>query len=134
MSDQQPTTAPQWQPGQRCVISRQTVVTIERVTPSGRAVAGDRTFGRDGIEICAGNPYGRPRLELLTPEIEAEIALSARGRKADWAASAALLAADKWLRSALSSRNIRIPDAADVDRAERLAEAIKKVMESADVG
>jgi hypothetical protein len=113
-----------WLPGQRAIIDRRTVVTIDRVTPSGRAVVGDRTFHASGHRIRGGG-----LLEPLTPEIEAELALVERGNEATRDAWRELTLAEKWLRLNFSSWGGRIPEAADVDRAERLAAAIRQVME-----
>jgi hypothetical protein len=113
-----------WTPGQQAVINRQTVVTIDRVTPAGRAVANGRTFDVDGRERVAGDPYKRPKLEPLTPEIQAEMALVKHGRIASGALYSAIHNADCWQRKAFSTWGYRVPDIDDVDRAERLAAAI----------
>lgn len=118
-----------WQVGQQAVISRQTIVTIERVTPAGRVIAGGRTFDANGKERTGGDPYRRARLEPLTPEIQAGMDLVVRGQKAGAAADAAFTSADRWLRRALSTWDRRIPEAADVEKAERLIAAIQSVME-----
>lgn len=124
MSDETPT----WHVGQQAVISRQTVVTVEKVTPSGRVTANGRTFDPTGKERTAGDPFRRAKLEPLTPEIQAEMDLVVRGRAASAAAYAAITAADKWL--ALSSLGRNVPDAADMDKAEALIAAIRSVMET----
>jgi hypothetical protein len=118
-----------WKVGQRAVISRTTVVTIERVTPTGRVTAGGRKFGAGGWEaVKSGSWRVPPRLELLTPEIEAEMSLVVRGRAARLAAHAVLDDAYDWLRTVLDTWNGSVPDAEDVDKAERLAAAIQGVM------
>jgi hypothetical protein len=116
---------PPWLPGQRAIIDRRTVVTIDRVTPSGRAVVGDRTFEANGFERRGGHKFRILKLEAITPEID----LIIRGTQALHAAHKELEAADNWLRRNLSTWGPRIPDAPDVDRAERLAAAIRQVME-----
>ena len=69
-----------FQVGQRAVINRAKVVTIEKVTRSGRIIADGRTFEADGVERVSGGTFGqRFRLEALTPEIEAAMALFRRG-------------------------------------------------------
>lgn len=117
-----------WRVGQRAVIDRTSVVTIERVTPSGRAITKDRTFDRDGHERSNAAPHRRSRLEPLTPEIEAEMALVQRSRRVRRDAFAAIEAADKWLRSAFPSWANGASDVADVEQAERLTAAILGVM------
>ena len=121
-----------WEPGQRATIDRRRVVTIERVTPSGRAVLEGHTFGRDGREIATGDYYRRAVLELLTPGIEAEMALVVRGALASRAAIKALEDADRWLRDSFGSFDRRMPKAADVDTAERLVAAIRKAMKGVE--
>jgi hypothetical protein len=122
-----------WQSGQRAVIDRQRNVTIDRVTPSGRAVVGKQTFDPGGYEITTtGDRWRRPKLEALTPEIEAEMALVIRERLAWSAANMALLDADRWLRNAASVWAHPVPEAADVDTAERLTAAIRQAMGADD--
>ena len=123
------TTAAPWAAGQRAVIGRCRVVTIERVTSTGRAFVKGRYFGKDGYEITSGDPYNRAKLELLTPEIEAEMELLRRARQARESAEKAIQDAGIFTRDALSIFGGRIPDTADVDLAERLAAAIRGVME-----
>lgn len=125
-----PTTI--WHVGQRATINRQTIVTIERVTPAGRPIANGRTFNADGTERL-GDPFRRSRLEPLTPEIQAEMDLVKRGQKASHDAFAAVEAADKWLRQALGSWGRKVPEAADVEKVEKLAAAIRHLMEDENV-
>jgi hypothetical protein len=117
-----------WTVGQRAVINRNTVVTVDRVTPTGRPVVGNRTFDVNGIERVKGNPWRRPILEPLTAEIEAEMDLARRADRASEAVHDALEVADRWVRDNLSAWNNTSPNVADVDRAERLAAAIRAVM------
>lgn len=117
-----------WHPGQQAVIGRQLIVTIERVTPSGRAIVGTQRFDRDGRELGTGDSYNRVRMEPLTPEISAEMELVTRGRAAAGSAYQALTDADLWLRQNFSSWGRRVPEAADVEKAERLVSAIREVM------
>lgn len=119
----------QWKAGQTAVISRDTIVIIDRVTPSGRAIVGGRTFEADGLERVAGSPYRRAKLEHITPEIQAEMALVERGQKARRAAQKAVEDAGQWLYKIFSPYRHDVPEANDVDEAERLAKAIKDAME-----
>lgn len=118
----------EWNVGQTAIINRQQIVTVERVTSSGRAVAGGRTFDVDGTERAGGDRFRRARLEPLTPEIQAEIDLVDRGRKASNKAAAAVSAAEKWLQQSFGSWGRRVPEAEDVEMAERLAAAIGSIM------
>ena len=119
-----------WKAGEKAVIGLHRLVTIDRVTASGRAVVGDQTFNADG-SLRGGEPYG-PRLRLLTPEIEAQIALDDRAREAGNAASAAKENADVWIRRVFGGFSRKpTPPLADIERAERLAAAIAEVLEGA---
>ena len=66
----------------RELFDRRQIVTIDRVTPSGRAVVGDLTFNPDGFERGA-EPYHEKKLEPLTAAIEEEVALFDRARTAE---------------------------------------------------
>lgn len=123
-------TNAEFKPGQRAVISRVQIVSVDRVTPSGRVIVGDRTFNPDGYERAGGSRYHAARLEPLTPEIESEIQLVKRGAEASNAAAKAIASADAWLRRSFSvwGRHRRVPDAADVEKAERLIAAIKQAI------
>ena len=107
----------QWTPGQRAVINRSKIVTIDRVTPSGMAVVGDVRFSADGHNrvLCK-------KLEPLTPEIEAEIELFKRARIVGKLAHNAIEVARYWLM------NNNIPDAINIAKAERLVAAIKEIL------
>jgi hypothetical protein len=119
-----------WQVGQSAVIDRRQIVTIERVTASGLAIVAGRKFSRDGKEITKSTIWDRSRLEPMTPDIESEIDLVRRGNDAKSEAYKAIVAADKWLRTALGFPNERrVPDAATVVTAERLAVALRQAVE-----
>lgn len=118
-----------WQVGQQAVISRRLVVTIERVTPSGRVTANGRTFDKDGMERSGGDPWRRSKIELLTPEIQAEMDLETRGNKARNDAYTAIDAASKWMRSTSGGLSRHIQQLADVEKTERLVAAIQGVLE-----
>jgi hypothetical protein len=119
-----------WHVGQTAIINRTRIVTVERVTPSGRVIAAGRTFGSDGMERTGGEYRSRANLEPLTPEIQAEMELADRGRKASGDAHAALQSAEKWLCRALSSWGGGVPEAENVEKAERLAAAIGQIMDA----
>ena len=113
----------QWTPGQRAVINRSKIVTIDRVTPSGMAVVGDVRFSADGHNrvLCK-------KLEPLTPEIEAEIELFKRARIVGKLAHNAIQHAESWLRDRYGPFAKRTPEAADIAKAERFAAAIKEIL------
>jgi hypothetical protein len=119
-----------WHPGQRAVIDRRQVVTIDRVTPSGRAVVGCRTFNEDGTERAAGDSIRRSRLELLTPEIEAKMALIERWDAAQAPAFRAADDAERFMRQTFQRWGRRTPKPEDLDRAERLTAAIRTVLDA----
>lgn len=113
-------------PGQRAVIDRTKIVTVERVTPTGRVTAGGRKFDSSGWE--SGNiPFrGRCRLYPLTPEIEAEMALIARGSRVHSEVSKASDALQIWLRNSISGHPV--PSLADVEKAERIVATLREAM------
>lgn len=115
-----------WKAGQKAVIDRREIVTIDRVTPTGRAVVGERTFRPSGYAL--GNASGY--LELLTPDVEAEMALTSRGRKASGKCFKLLLDAEKFLRAEFSAWRPRVPEQDAVERAERLEAALRAVLEN----
>lgn len=117
-----------WLPGQRVTINRGTPTTIDRVTPGGRAIVGGRTFEPSGMERTGGDPWRRARLEMLTPEVEAEMEFAIRARASARVASDAVEAADKWVRKALGGPAHREFDPVDVARGERLTTAILQVL------
>ena len=119
-----------WKAGDKAVIGHR-MVTIDKVTASGRAVVGDQTFNSDGSRR-GGDTYSSPRLRLLTPEVEAEIAFAHRAGKARQAALDASRQADQWVgsRFGVFSRGGEAP-LADIERAENLAAAIAKVLSDA---
>lgn len=118
-----------WRVGQQVIINRQIMTTIDRVTPSGRIVANGRTFNADGRERSGGSSFRRAQLEHFTADIKAEIDLISRGREASRNAVAAIENADKWLRRAFGTWDKKVPDADDVAKAEKIASAIRQIME-----
>ena len=121
------TTQHTWRAGQQAVIDRNTIVTIERITPTGRIVVGDRHFDSDGTERKAG--YRKSRIEPLTAEIQAEMALIERGYKARLAADKLIEKADKYVRTVLPTYSRRgVPEEADVVRVERIIAALAEAM------
>ena len=124
-------TGTPWRAGQRATIDRQRVVTVERVTPAGRAVVDGRIFEIDGIERTSGRR--RLKLELLTPEIQAEMDLIIGSQRVFGEAARLMDVAAKWL-SAVYSPWRRRTEAEDVNRAEKLIVALREVMgETSDV-
>lgn len=69
-----------WEVGQRVSYSSRyhskSIETIERVTPSGRAVIGYDQYGKDGIRIgckTSGGFGGYVAIMPLTPELEEQV-------------------------------------------------------------
>ena len=116
-----------WTVGQKAVINRTDIVVIDRVTPAGRAIVKNRTFDTDGNERPKRKSYAE-KLEPLTPELKAEMDLGRRGLAAEMAAYGAIGQAQTWLQRTLSLWNRPVPNAADVDKAERLTAAIKQII------
>lgn len=114
-----------WTVGQKAVIGRVTIVTIDRVTATGRAIVGGRrSFNPDGSERTSS--WNRSKLEPMTPEIQAEMDLVTRGRDAANDVYTAITTAERWSRDTLRMRGT--PDVADVEKAERLTAAIRAVL------
>lgn len=126
MSDNPQTTG--WIAGQQAVISREIIVSIDRVTPAGRAIVNGRTFEVDGRERTSGDTYRRSKLEPLSDEIKEEMALRERASRVSRDGYPRIERAEKWFRQALGSWGGRIPERGDVEKAERLVAAIADVM------
>ena len=118
---------PTWTAGQRAVVGRSRIVTIDRVTPGGRAVVGDTTYEPDGRER-GGQPYRSPRLEALTPEIEQEMRLATQGADVSRRLNDLIKDADRWCRGTFSGWGRKVPELEDVEKAERLCEAMKAIL------
>lgn len=114
-----------WEVGQKAVIDRRLIVTIEKVSATGRATANGMVFDIDGFRRGDRSRFSIAKLEALTPEIQAEMDLVARGIKVDNETASAIRAADNWLRQSFGGMGRRIPEIADVERAERLIAAIR---------
>lgn len=117
-----------WQKSQRCVIDRSHIVTIDRVTPSGLAVVGTVKFDQWGRNRFS--KFYSSRLEPLTDEIAADMALIDRGLAASAAAFKAIEIAEKWLRQRFNYYRRDTPEKIYVEMAERLASAISEAMKT----
>ena len=126
-----------WQVGQKAVINRRNIVTVERVTKTGIIVADGRKFNVDGYERGEGRLWrDLYRIEILTAEIEAEIkaemALSERAQNAAHDVINATSDAQSWVRSYLptsmfSSR--KKPSIEQVEKAEKIAATIRQLLD-----
>ena len=122
-----------WKPGQRCAIDRREIVTIDKVTPTGIAKVGIRSFSKNGFERGRGD-YRCPRLELLTPEIKAEMELRQRAILISSQFEKDVRQAEKWMREVLCIWSGRVPEAANVERAKRIMRALHDAWAPADAG
>lgn len=119
-----------WTPGQRAVINRREIVTVISVTRGGRAKVGDRVFefdgrerGHSGLSMCA------PVLELLTPEIQAEVEFTKRSAAAYNNLVRFARAAERWATKNMRDDYGKLDASPEVvARAERLAAAIREVL------
>ena len=111
-----------WTVGQQVALDRKRVVTIDRVTPSGRAFVGDRQYNSDGRERGAGNHWFRG-IEVLTPELVEQIALAGRYRKARTLMHYAARNLKAWATEHCSFYSERVPDLAEIEQIERVAAA-----------
>ena len=120
-----------WTAGQRVVLGRDRIVTIDRVTPSGRAVIGDQTFRKDGCQIGeVPHWWLRSRIGPITPENQGRVEFLDRWRIAIDNLWDALDAAGKVRRECNDHRSV--PDPVAVAKAERIAAAIRAAMEASD--
>ena len=108
-----------WYAGQRVALNRSEIVVVERVTESGRARVGIRTFGANGVEI-GGRRGNRGKIEALTPQIEAEIALFARRQRVDAKAHQEAARLQKWVDDTFGTYMRRDAPLQDIEAAERL--------------
>lgn len=112
-----------WGVGQKVVIDRRHVAMIEKVTPTGRAKIGDRTFERDGRERSKASYWQRSKIELLTADVEAEMAFAERVRVAIVELGKADMIIERFERSLRQIRG-EVP-LADIEKAERLVAAVR---------
>lgn len=122
-------TNPPWQKGQRAVINRTNVIVIDRVTPSGRAIVGNRTFNTDGFERGSAYRWPTPKLEHLSPEIEKEISLVSRGKYVSSEIRKSLTKIEVLVRDKLGAFRNSVPEVSDVEKIERLMQAINHILE-----
>lgn len=119
-----------WIPGERAVINRRDVVTIERVTPSGRAVIDTSYFHPDGYQVTSSS-RSRSFLQKWTAEIQAEIDLNARAHEVKDELIKEIEKAADFLRNRFHRWNGRITaEVSDVEMAERILAAIQAAMEA----
>lgn len=125
------TTSNQWIAGERAVINRRHIVTIDRVTPSGRAMIDTSYFYPDGDHVTSSQ---RPRsfLEKWTPEIQAEIDLNMKAAKVKDELTKAIDKAEHFVRNQFLRWNGRITaELRDIEKAERILSALRNAMEDA---
>ena len=110
-----------WIVGQQVSLNRNSVVTIDRVTPSGWAFVGYRQYNSDGRER-AGNHW-QHGIEPLTPELVEQIALAGRYRKARTLMYHAARDLNAWATEYCFFNTERVPDLAEIEQIERVAAA-----------
>lgn len=114
-----------WVVGQAVTINRAKVGMVECVTASGRAHVGARTFDKNGRERTAQPYHERALLEILTPEIEAEMALEGRGNYVSRELNTLLDNTQQWVRMSFDIWRRKVPNASDIDKAEKIIAALK---------
>lgn len=121
-----------WQKGQRAVIDRRKIVTIDRVTPTGRVVVGDRNFSSEGYERLppGAGRYATPaRLEPLTAEIAAEMKAGMRSNTVRNEMFKALEYAQQWLRDNFQGfGRTKTSSEENIEKAEALVQEIKRAL------
>lgn len=115
----------QWKAGQSAAIGV-SIVTIDRVTPKGRAIVGNRQFRADGMEIGGRKPI--VHLRPLTPEIQEEIETYEQAIAAQSRLYAATDRAQSWIRHHSSSFRRAPMTREEIATANRLAEAIETAL------
>lgn len=129
MASNEPTP---WTAGQRVALNRERIVTIERVTPSGRFYVEGKMFRANGFAFGETSMWsGRDKVDVLTQELEARVAKVQRVNQAAGRLSAALHAADDWHTKYFGGQR-RSDDPTTIERAEALTAAIKAAMEGWD--
>lgn len=122
---------PRWVAGQRAALNRSCIVTIARVTPTGRAIVEidgrKMTFNPNGTERKEYDIWQTcNRLEHMTHEIETEVMAKERAEKAFLALRLNLENALRWWRNNHPERGRPTPSLAVVERAEKLARLINQ--------
>lgn len=121
-----------WYVGERVALGRREFATVDRVTPTGRAVVNKKTYAPNG-RSRSRNDYGDEwKIEHVTPEIEAATIASIRRDVAHREISRVLEAATVWMNAKFGNFRRLTPPASDIEKAERLAEAIKAAMKDAE--
>lgn len=125
-----------WEKGQRVVLDRREIVTIDAVTPSGRAKIGNRSFHAadhrwGGIEIGGrGSRWNSSSIEELTSENQAEADLRDRATKASRALYTEVTKAERFMRTVSGgSRYQNLSSVEEIEKAERLIAAIRDVLD-----
>jgi hypothetical protein len=113
-----------WEAGQRAFFNGE-IVTIERVTPSGRAVAGGQFFDPDGRQ--RGDRYGEP-LMILTPELEARVNWTARAMRVSNDLARAIRKVETVSARAYSSWKRVAGSEEDIAKAEALLAAMRAAL------
>lgn len=116
-----------WEAGQKAAIGTE-IVTIERVTATGRAVVGGRTFRFDGSEISKRR-YHRAYLRPLTPDVAEEIELKKQTESVRERLYTAVTKVERWHRNNFPAyyKDI-VATREQISAANRLAEAIENAM------
>ena len=121
-----------WTVGQQVSLNRNSVVTIDRVTPSGRAYIGERAFNPDGYER-GGESKGvwggsASRIEALTPEMTEIVQLAERWVLVRAQAHDANTKLGRWVLDRCSSFKRGVPKEQTVNDVERVTDAINAVL------
>ena len=119
-----------WQVGQRVVLNGRTVETVERVTPSGRAIVCGSTYGADGWRR-GDSDYTRNLIVPATDELLAKLALRNHAESVYAAARRAADRAERYARALLPWGGLQLGAVteSDVEKAERLTAAINAILQ-----
>lgn len=117
---------PRWQVGQRVVVNRSRIATIDRVMAHGIAVVEREKYRPNGYRVGPYRGWGDiPQILPLTPELEAKVVLYQRVSRSRSKAFAAIETAEKWIRTIDPSRASQ----EDAGKIDCLISAIYSVVE-----
>ena len=121
-----------WHAGQQVALDRTRIMTIDRVTPTGRAYIGKRAFNPDGYERGGESKgvWGKSAsmIEALTPEITEIVQLAERWVLVRAQAHDANTKLGRWVLDRCSSFKRGVPKEQTVNDVERVTDAINAVL------
>ena len=122
-----------WQVGQIAIKDKQVLVKIDRVFPSGRFIVAGVTYDVEGWARGAISRWQpRSRIEPLTPETEAKLAISTRATSATRNVRVEIARVISWLNNKVSGFNKTVMTPDEVEITEQLVVAIQQIMRATE--